>query len=116
MNRQIRKTFNDGFLEYGNRKTIRTNGKKTGSEFIPQGRLAFNELSIREQDYQAADISTSRIDLKVETLYPPFFKKTRKSKMKVLIDDVEFDVIKVDSDYSKNFLYFYLQEVGGVIE
>src|SRR5699024_5141231 len=115
MNKRVRKTFNDGYLEFGQRKTIRTKGKKTGTEFRSDGKLAFNELSVREQDYQLADLSTSRIDLKVETLYPPFFKKTRKTKMKVLIDGTEFDVIKVDSDYNKNFLYFYLQEVGDVM-
>lgn len=114
MNKRVRKIFNDGFLEFGSRKTIRTAGKKTGTEFISEGRLAFNELSVREQDYQLADLATSRIDLKVETLFPPFFKKIRKTKMKVLIDGVEFDVIKVDADYDKNFLYFYLQEVGEV--
>lgn len=116
MNKQIRKTFNDGFLTYGHRKTVRTDGKKTGTEFKEEGILAYNELSVREQDYQMADINTARIDLKVETLYPPFFKKVKKSKLKVLIDGLEFDVVKVDSDYSKNFLYFYLQEVGEVSE
>lgn len=116
MNKRIRKTFNDGYLHYGHRKTVRTNGKKTGTEFISEGRLAFSELSIREQDYQVANMSTSSLDLKVETMYPPFFKRVRKSKLKVLINDVEYDVLKVDSDYGKNFLYFYLQEVGAMNE
>lgn len=99
-------------MKYGQRKTIRTEGKKTGTKFIEEGTLAFNELSIREQDLQVASLSTSRLDLKVETLYPPFFKGIRKSKLKVIIDDLEYDVLKVDSDYSNNFLYFYLQEAG----
>ncbi len=116
MNKRIRKTFNDGYLLYGHRKTVRTNGKKTGTEFTSEGRLAFNELSIREQDYQIADIATSRLDLKLETFYPPFFKSIKKNKLKVLIETVEYDVIKVDSDYGKNFLYFYLQEVGEISE
>lgn len=109
-----RKTFNDGVLIYGARKTNRINGKRTGTIFQEEGKLAFNELSIREQDYEMADINTSRLDLKVETMYPPFFKRRRKTKYVIMIDDVEYDVIKIDSDYGKNYLYFYLQEVGEV--
>lgn len=116
MNKRIRETFNDGFLQYGHRRTVRTNGKKTGTEFISEGRLAFKELSAREQDYQMVDLSTSSLDLKLKTLYPPFFKSIRKNKLKVLIDKIEYDVLKVDPDYGKNFLFFYLQEVGEISE
>lgn len=116
MNKRIREIFNDGFLLYGQRKTVRTNGKKTGTEFTSEGRLAYKEMSIREQDYQTAAIRSSRLDLKVKTLYPPFFKGIRKNKLVVVIDKIEYDVILVDSDYSKNFLFFYLQEVGEVSE
>lgn len=112
MNKTIRETFNDGYLFYGRRKTLRTDGKKTGTEFESEGKLAFKEMSIREEDYQVADMSTTTLSLKLKTLYPPFFKRIRKNKLKVLIDDVEYDVLKVDPDYRKNFLYFYLQEVG----
>lgn len=107
-----RKTYNDGYLTYGTKKTKREKGKRIGSEFIPEGTLAFNELSIREQDYQMANMATSKLDLKVETMYPPFFKTKRKTKYTVVIDGVEYDVIKLDTDYGKNNLYFYLQEVG----
>lgn len=110
--KSYRKTYNDGFLTYGTKATKRKNGKRIGSKFTPEGKLAFSELSIREQDYQMADMSTSKLDLKVETMYPPFFKMKRKTKYTVVIESIEYDVIKLDTDYSKNNLYFYLQEVG----
>ncbi|MEI3605926.1 head-tail adaptor protein [Pseudogracilibacillus sp. SE30717A] len=110
--KNYRKTYNDGYLTYGTKTTKRKNGKRIGSTFEPEGKLAFNELSIREQDYQMADMSTSKLDLKVETMYPPSFKMKRKTKYTVVIESIEYDVIKLDTDYSKNNLYFYLQEVG----
>lgn len=112
MNRVVRETLNDGYLQYGHRKTVRTDGKRTGTTFEAEGKLAFKEISIREEDYQVANLNTTTLSLKLKTLYPPFFRNIRKNKLKVLIDRVEYDVLKVDPDYGKNFLYFYLQEVG----
>ncbi len=56
-------------------------------------------------------VLTTGLDLKVKTLYPPSFKKINKNKLKVEIDEVEYDVIKVDPDSTKKYLYFYLQRV-----
>lgn len=113
MNKRIRETLNDGYLLYGRRITKRSNtGKKIGIKFNEEGKLAFKEVSCREQDYQMAAISSNSLDLKVKTLYPPFFRSINKNKLKVVIENIEYDVILVDPDYSKNFLYFYLQEVG----
>jgi hypothetical protein len=108
-----RETFNDGFLQYGYKQTQRSpTGKRIGEILIPEGKLAFNEMSCRDSDYQMAGILGVSLDLKVKTLYPPSLRNVKKNKFKVAINALEYDVIKVDSDREKNYLYFYLQEVG----
>jgi hypothetical protein len=112
-----RETFNDGFLLYGQKQTQRSStGKRIGDIFIPEGKLAFKEMSCRDSDYQSAGILGKSLDLKIKTLYPPSFRNVNKTKFKVVINSVEYDVIKVDSDIEKIYLYFYLQEVGGISE
>jgi hypothetical protein len=108
-----RETFNDGYLQYGHKQTQRSStGKRIGEIFTPEGKLAFKEMSCRDSDYQMAGILGASLDLKVKTLYPPSFRNVNKNKYKVAINYVEYDVIKVDSDSEKIYLYFYLQEVG----
>ncbi|WJE54323.1 phage head-tail adapter protein [Bacillus cereus] len=110
--KDYRETFNDGFLQYGYKKTERSeNGKRIGEVFHPEGKLAYKEMSIRDSDYQIVGVLTTGLDYKVKTLYPPFFKKINKNKLKVLINGIEYDVIKADSDSNKRYLFFYLQQV-----
>ncbi|MBC6973049.1 phage head closure protein [Bacillus sp. Xin] len=110
--KDYRETFNDGFFQYGYKKTERSeNGKRIGEVFQPEGRLAYKEMSIRDSDYQIVGVLTTGLDYKVKTLYPPSFKKINKNKLKVLIDGIEYDVIKADSDSNKRYLFFYLQQV-----
>jgi SPP1 family predicted phage head-tail adaptor len=112
-----RETFNDGFLSYGHKQTQRSaTGKRIGEVFTEEGKLAFKEMSCRDQDYHMANIMGASLDLKVKTLYPPSFRKINKSKLKVIINNIEYDVINVDSDEGKQYLYFYLQEVGAINE
>ncbi|MEH7490834.1 phage head-tail adapter protein [Neobacillus niacini] len=108
-----RETLNDGFLQYGHKQTQRSyTGKRIGEIFNPEGKLAFKEMSCRDSDYQMVGILGASLDLKVKTLYPPSLRNVNKDKFKVVINAVEYDVIKVDSDSEKIYLYFYLQEVG----
>ena len=110
---RYRETLNDGFLTYGHKKTIRTADKTViGSEFLPEGKLAYKEMSARDSDYQLADIKSAKLDMKVKTLYPPSFRKINKNKLKIILNNTEYDVINVDSDATKSYLFFYLQEVG----
>lgn len=109
----IHKAFNDGFLRYGHDKVKRDESlKRTGFEFTEEGKLAFSEMSARDQDYQMAGINNASLDLKVETMRPPSFKNISLSKMKCVIEGIKYDVIKVDSDKDKRYLFFYLQKVG----
>lgn len=111
--KKIRDTLNDGFLKYGTKKTTRSErGKNIGGQFTEVGNLAYQEMSCRDSDYELAKVMTKVLDLKVKTLYPPSLLKEDKSKFIILIDDIEYDVIKVDADREKRYLYFYLQRVG----
>ena len=117
MKQPYREVFNDGYLQYGYKKTQRSDSaKRIGNVFTAEGKLAFREMSARESDYQLAGAMGAKLDLKVKTMYPPSFQSIKKSKLKVVIKGIEFDVIKVDSDNGNQFLYFMLQEVGVVNE
>jgi len=52
------------------------------------------------------------LDLKVKTRLPPSFKNVKKTSLKAKIENLVYDVITVDWDNDKRYLYFYLQEVG----
>lgn len=107
-------TLNDGFLIYGTDETIQSDkGKNIGETFTQRGRLAYQEMSCRDEDYEMAQkINSSVLNLKVRTHCPPQLRKGSRSNLKVIIDGMKYDVIKVDSDREKLYLYFYLQEVG----
>lgn len=110
----LRETFNDGFLAYGYKETIRSESRKSlGSQFIEKGKLHFREISARDSDYQQAGLMGAKLDMKVKTMYPPSFRFINKSKLKIIIRGIEYDAIKVDPDNNQRYLYFYLQEVGG---
>ncbi len=109
----IHKTFNDGFLQYGYDQIKRDeNRKRIGETFVGEGKLAFSEMSARDEDYQMAGYNNASLDLKIETLCPPNLKNVSASKLKCVIDNIKYDVIKVDRDKDKRYLYFYLQKVG----
>ncbi|WP_277988130.1 hypothetical protein [Halobacillus kuroshimensis] len=40
----------------------------------------------------------------------------KKSGLKIKVNTILYDVIQVDWDASKKYLYFYLQEVGDIDE
>lgn len=120
MKRQIQKplheVFNDGFLVYGKESTQRDKGKKIGESFAPEGKLAFKLMSAREEDYQLAMAMSATLDLKVKTMRPPSFQTLSKANLKCIIDGIKYDVIQMDGDAGKRYLYFYLQNVGVVNE
>lgn len=111
--RPIHQVFNDGFLRYGRIKTIRNEArKKIGEKFSEEGKLAFQLMSAREEDFRRVGIMGYSLDKKVKTWFPPAFKNVRKNDLKAVIENIEYDVIDVDRDNNKRYLYFYLQEVG----
>lgn len=114
--KKIRETFNDGYITYGHKGTVRNElGQDTGDEaFIVKGKLAYKEISCREEDYQMASFMSATLSFKLKTLFPPSFRNVTKNKLKIIKDGIEFHVIKVDPDREKSCLYFYLQEVGPI--
>jgi len=117
LQRQIQKpvheTFNDGFLSYGHNVVLRNStGKRTGESFTEKGKLAFKLVSVRDQDYELAGSMNASLDLKVKTPFPPSFRNVTRSNLKCVSENVLYDVIKVDWDSNKRYLYFYLQKVG----
>lgn len=115
MSQAHRETFNDGYLVYGRKVTKRSSTRKRiGETFQAEGTLAFKLMSERAEDYQMAETMGHQLDLKVKAPLPPLFNKRKSSTLKIQIDGMEYDVITVDYEPSRRFLYFYLQEVGGV--
>lgn len=115
MNKQIRETLNDGILFYGRNVTQRsTTGKNIGTEFKQEGKLHFQEMSHREQDYRLVDALTSTLDLKVKTYYPPDFKNIPKTDLIVRIGTTQYEVIRADPDKARVYLFLYLQKVGEI--
>lgn len=113
MQKPLHEVFNDGFLEFGHDTVLRNEyRKRIGEQFVPKGKLAYKELSARDQDYQMAGLNNASLDLKLKTMFPPPFRNISKSKLKCVIDNVKYDVIKADGDSDKRYLYFYLQKVG----
>lgn len=109
----VHESFNDGYIYYGFDKVKRDkNRKRVGEEFESHGKLAFRIMSARDQDYHIAGLNNASLDLKVKTTYPPNFRLLTVSKLKCVIDNLKYDVIKVDGDNDKRYLYFYLQKVG----
>jgi hypothetical protein len=113
----VHEPLNDGFMEYGYDTPKRNErGKRIGEDFLAKGKLAFKELSARNQDYEMAGVIGTSLDLKLKTYRPPFFRNEEKAKLKCVVDNTKYDVIKVDGDSDKRYLYFYLQKVGVVNE
>jgi len=112
-NKKIRDVLNDGYIEYGTNETERSaKGTRIGSAYKKFGRLAYQEMSCRDEDYKLAEAMSSSLDLKIRTLYPPNLRNVNKNKLKIVLDGTTYDAIKVDTDREKMYLYFYLQEVG----
>lgn len=113
----LHQTFNDGYLKYGHKVTSRSErGKRIGDTFQEEGTLAFHLLNARDQDYNFAAMMGNSLDLKIKTRFPPSFRNINKNKLICVIDNVEYDVIKVDNDNDNRYLYFYLQRVGEISE
>ncbi len=113
--KQIHEIPNDGFLLYGKDVSARApNGKAISKQFIKQGKLAFEELNARDQDYQYAGAMGATLDIKLKTYCPPDLVKGNLSSLKCVIDGIKYDVIKADR--GKGYIYFYLQKVGELNE
>src|SRR5699024_9932102 len=102
-------TYNDGILEYGNIKSIYTEGRrKIGEEFIPKGQIFYTEMSSRDTDILQASSMGYVIDLKLKIPYRSDISS--KDKVRINNDDI-YDIKKFDSSKKKE-IFLYLQKVG----
>lgn len=111
-NKRVRETFNDGILTIKTQVTKRNElKKKIGTSYEDvAGPLRFKNLSIRESDLTTMDAMGSRLSKKVKTPYHPITRNFNKDKYFIVINDVRFNAVYVDSD--NYYLYFYLEKVG----
>lgn len=111
MNRNIKNikdsSYNDGVLYYGKIQTLYGKGnKKTGENFVGEGKLYYELMSARDSDNMTANAIGYTIDKKVKTHYSTKIKTSHKIK----INDLLFDIVSLDNDRVNTFLY--LQRVG----
>ncbi|MEB9549533.1 phage head-tail adapter protein [Bacillus cereus] len=113
--KQHRKTYNDGIVSVQKLKTIRNANKKViGQELAEVMRLRFSEMSARDTDIELCKGLGKKLDMKIETLYPPKFKEHDMEALTVVLRGAKYSVIKTDR--FRTSLYLYLQKVGGSSE
>lgn len=104
--------FNDGFITVYKDKELKTdfNAKKNiktkdNLEFVVK--LAYEECSKRQQDFDFAESNNRTLSLKVRTR----FYKDITFKDKVILNDTLYDIYDLDIDRRNQHLYLYLEEV-----
>lgn len=115
--KMIGSPYNDGIMSFGSTKPVYNDTRrKIGEGFQPDGRFAFDEKSVREQDYQLVDANTSTLDIKIETPFPLHLENADLASKEVRIRGIRYSVLKVDKDRNKPALFWYLQKEGLVNE
>lgn len=104
--KRITEPLIDGCLMYGRVDVKRDqNNKLIGRDPVFYGRLFFDQCSIREQDYTYFDSTHLIHAKKVKTYY----LKNALGSTKVLMDDLIYDVTRIDPDKERKYMYWYLQ-------
>ncbi len=104
-------TFNDGMVNIYKSKTIPSSFNaaknvrhKKELELIVK--LAFEEMSKRDQDLEFASSLDRNLSLKIKTRY----YKNIDSTYKAVVGNVLYSILKIDFDKSKKLSYIYLEE------
>ena len=103
--------FNDGYIRVYKEIPVRTEfGAKKNVKALNSldliVKLAYEECSKRLQDIEFAEANSRSLSLKVKTrLYPI------KNDYKVVINNILYDIITMDSDRIKREMYLYLEKV-----
>ena len=104
-NRNNGEELNSGLLFYGTKETKRDSlGKNPKSVLIDEGKLRFKYKSIREMDFKQYYGISNKLDIKVKAYY---VKNIEESHI-VKIDKEYFDIIKIDYDNERKYMYLYL--------
>ncbi|WP_304341254.1 hypothetical protein [Metaclostridioides mangenotii] len=104
-NRNNGEELNSGLLFYGTKETKRDSlGKNPKSVLIDEGRLRFKYKSIREMDFKQYYGISNKLDIKVKAYY---VKNIEESHI-IKIDKDFFDIVKIDYDNERKYMYLYL--------
>lgn len=110
-NRNNGEELNSGLLFYGTKETKRDSlGKNPKSVLIDEGRLRYKYKSIREMDFKQYYGIANKLDIKVKTYY---VKNIEESHI-VKIDKEFFDIVKIDYDNERKYMYLYLVRRGSL--
>lgn len=110
------KVYNDGVcylvkeIEKQSSFAARENGTSE-ADYKKLVKLMFEELSIREQDFEFAEALGRTLNRKIKTMLVNGWN----SRDKIIIDNVLYDIVNADKDRKKNEIYFYLEEVRELV-
>jgi hypothetical protein len=97
--------LNSGLLFYGTKETKRDSlGKNPKSVLNVEGKLHFKYQSIREMDFKQYYGISNKLDIKVKAYY---VKNIEESHI-VKIEKNYFDIVKIDYDNERKYMYLYL--------
>lgn len=103
------KRFNDGLLDFGTYDTERDeSGAKKGKVFKSKGTAYFENESIRQSDVEMYHSKHSTVSLKVSTYFVPGVEES----LKVKIDNVLYELLKIDPTKDRKLMYWYLGKLG----
>ncbi len=113
MNNNKNLVFNDGMVSVYKTKPRSSSfgaalnvSKKSDMEFVVK--LAYKEMSKRDQDYEFADAKNRNLSIKLKTRL--YAGGGINSSFKAVIGNILYSILKLDSDRSQGIMYFYLEE------
>ncbi len=117
MMKSKRKSYNDGVIELYSEIPKATDfaAKKNArsiSDLTYIAKLAFAEVSRRDQDVIFAEALGRNLTVKLKTPY----LSSALSTHKVVLGQYLYDIIKLDQDRKNQELYFYLEGVRPFVE
>lgn len=112
MNKQRFSVYTDGIMYICRESEQKSDfgavkNAKRESEIIRTGKLAFREMSKRDEDLEFAESHGRTLTIKVATrLYPDISKLDQ-----IIIGSVLYSILKIDISREKRENYIYLEEV-----
>ena len=109
--------YNDGvcYLVSENEKKSSFAARENGTsetDYKKIVKLMFEELSLREQDFEFAEAIGRTLNRKIKTMLVNGWN----SRDKIIIDKTLYDIVNADKDRKKNEIYFYLEEVRSFVD
>lgn len=111
------RVYNDGvlFIVEGAKETSSFAAKKnekTTTDFKKILKLMFEEMSIREEDFEFAEARSRTLNRKVKTPLVKGWTATNE----IIIDNMLYSIVNADIDRKNREIYFYLEEVRELVK